>query len=102
MSAIPIDYYLILSIGLFLIGVCGVIFRRNVLIVLMSIELMLNGVNISFITFSRFKGDMLGQVVVFFSIAIAAAEAALGLAIVIALFSHFKSINIDDARTMRS
>ena len=80
MALIPLNYYLILSAVIFAIGVIGVLVRRNLIVVLMSIELMLNAVNITFIAFSRYMGSMAGQVIVFFVMAVAAAEAVIGLA----------------------
>jgi len=88
---VPLEYYLILSAVIFAIGVIGVLVRRNLIVVLMSIELMLNAVNLTFITFSRFLGSMQGQVIVFFVMAVAAAEAVIGLAIVISVFRHRRS-----------
>ncbi len=93
----PLEHYLLLSAFLLLVGVVGALSRRNGLIVLMSVELMLNAANLAFVAFSRFLGDMSGQVLVFFVIAVAAAEVAVGLAIVIALFRNTESVNLDDA-----
>jgi len=98
---VPLTYFLYLATALFVIGVCGVLVRRNVLIVLMSIELMLNAANIALVTFSRQWGDLDGQVMAFFTIAVAAAEAAVGLAIVVAVFRARTGIDIDDVRTLR-
>lgn len=91
---IGLSHYLILSALLFTLGVLGVLLRRNVLIILMSIELMLNAVNLSFVAFSRFGDHIDGQLVVFFVMTIAAAEAAVGLAIVVSIFKRFKEVNI--------
>jgi NADH-quinone oxidoreductase subunit K len=91
---------LILSAVLFVIGVVGVLTRRNALILFMSIELMLNAVNLSFVAFSRLYGAT-GQVFVIFVMAVAAAEAAVGLAIVIAVFRHRQSVDLDDLRFLR-
>ena len=88
-------HYLILSIILFSIGTAGVMVRRNLLVVLMSLELMLNGVNISLVAFSQMHGNMEGQVLIFFSMVVAAAEVALGLAIVILLFRQRRELNIE-------
>ncbi|MBI2992259.1 MAG: NADH-quinone oxidoreductase subunit NuoK, partial [Deltaproteobacteria bacterium] len=85
---VPLDYYLILSAALFVIGVAGVVIRRNIIVILMSVELMLNAVNLTFIAFSRSLGTMDGQVIVFFVMTVAAAEAVIGLAIVISVFRH--------------
>lgn len=95
MVALP--HYLLLSAFLFLVGVVGALSRRNGLIVFMSIELMLNAANLAFVAFSRFLADPAGQILVFFVIAVAAAEVAVGLAIVIALFRNIESVNLDDA-----
>ncbi len=90
---VPLNYYLILSAVVFAIGVLGVLARRNLIVVLMSIELMLNAVNLTFIAFSRFLGSMEGQVAVFFVMAVAAAEAVIGLAIIISVFRHRQSLD---------
>jgi len=90
-----------LSAILFFIGVFGVLFRRNLIIIFMSIELMLNGVNLSFVTFSRYNGTMDGHVIAFFIMALAAAEAAIGLAILVMLFRNRKTVQADDMRLMR-
>jgi len=96
-----LSYYLTLSAILFAVGVVGVLTRRNVIIVFMSIELMLNSVNLSLVAFSSFLGDPTGQILVFFVIAVAAAEAAVGLAIVIALFRNKQTVNIDEINIMK-
>jgi len=92
----PIGHYLFLSLALFLIGAVGVMTRRNVLIVLMSIELILNSVNINLVAFSRIYGDVAGQVFALFIIAIAAAEAAVGLGIIIAFFRNRETVHADE------
>ena len=91
----PIGHYLFLSLALFLIGAIGVITRRNVIIVLMSIELILNAVNINLVAFSRYFGDVAGQVFALFIIADAAAEAAVGLGIIILTARNRRSLNIE-------
>ena len=101
MTAIPLQYYLILSAILFSIGVVGVLVRRNAIIVFMSIELMLNSVNLTLIAFSAFMGNSTGQILVFFVMAVAAAEAAVGLAIVIALFRNKQTVNIDEINILK-
>ena len=88
------SHFLILSALLFSFGVIGVLMRRNAIVILMSIELMLNAVNLTFVTFSRSSGKMEGQVMVFFVMAIAAAEAAVGLALAVSIFKRFKEMNI--------
>jgi NADH-quinone oxidoreductase subunit K len=98
---IPISWYLTLSAVLFAIGVVGVVVRRNVIVILMAIELMLNGVNLTFVALARQLGSVDGQVVVFFVMAVAAAEAAVGLAIVIAFFRNRESVNADDLALLR-
>ena len=91
---VTLSHYLILSALLFVIGFLGVLLRRNALVVLMSIELMLNAINLTFVAFSRFMNNLDGQVIVFFVMAIAAAEAAIGLAIVVSVFKRFGGIHI--------
>ncbi|MBN1634709.1 MAG: NADH-quinone oxidoreductase subunit NuoK [Ignavibacteria bacterium] len=98
---VSLDYFLTLSIILFSIGVIGVLIRRNAIIIFMSIELMLNSVNLSLISFSSFMGDSQGQILVFFVMAVAAAEAAVGLAIIIALFRNKETINIDEINILK-
>ena len=98
---VPLDYYLILSAVIFAIGVVGVLVRRNLIVVLMSIELMLNAVNLTFVTFSRFLGSMQGQVIVFFVMAVAAAEAVIGLAIVISVFRHRRSLDPQEMQLLK-
>ena len=87
--------YLILSALLFAIGTAGVFLRRNLITILLSIEIMLNAVNLTFVAFGRYQGTVDGQIIVFFVMTVAAAEAAVGLAIVIALFRHRESLNPD-------
>ena len=92
---IPLSYYLIVSAILFALGVAGVFLRRNLITILLSIEIMLNAVNLTFVAFGRFAADVDGQIIVFFVMTVAAAEAAVGLAIVIGLFRHRESLNPD-------
>ncbi len=87
-------HYLILSALLFACGMAGIFLRRNVIVMMMSIELMLNAVNISFVAFSYYMGLLEAQVMVFFVMTIAAAEAAVGLALVVAIFKRFNEVNI--------
>jgi NADH-quinone oxidoreductase subunit K len=96
-----IEGALVTSALLFALGFVGVIIRRNVLIVLMCVELMLNAVNIALIAFSRARGDVHGHGLTFFVIALAAAEAAVGLAIVVAVFRSRKTVNIDEVSLMK-
>jgi NADH-quinone oxidoreductase subunit K len=98
---IPITHFLYLACALFVIGMLGVMLRRNVLIVLMSIELMLNGANIALVAFSRLHGNLDGQVMAMFTIAVAAAEAAVGLAIVVSIFRSRTGTDIDDLSMLR-
>src|ERR671918_663447 len=88
-----LDHYLLLSAVLFAIGTAGVFLRRNLITILLSIEIMLNAVNLTFVAFGRYQGNVDGQIIVFFVMTVAAAEAAVGLAIVIALFRHRESLN---------
>ena len=101
MTSIPLSHWLMLGAALFTIGTVGVLTRRNALVVFMSIELMLNAVNLTLLAFSRYRGDEQGHVIAFFIIAVAAAEAAVGLAIVLSLFRHRRSINLDEARLLK-
>ena len=101
MTGIPLNYYLTLSAVLFTIGVVGVLTRRNAIIVFMSVELMLNSVNLTLVAFSSFLGNTNGQILVFFVMAVAAAEAAVGLAIIIALFRNKQTVNIDEINIMK-
>ncbi len=98
---LAIDWYLSLSAVLFTLGVLGVMLRRNAIVVFLSIELMLNAVNLTLVAFSQAFGDVDGQILVFFVMAVAAAEAAVGLAIVIALFRNRETINIDEINLLR-
>jgi NADH-quinone oxidoreductase subunit K len=98
---IPLEYYLTLSAVLFATGVIGVLTRRNAIIVFMSIELMLNAVNLSLVAFSQYLGTTTGQVFVFFVMAVAAAESAIGLAIIIALFRNKQTLNIDELNLLK-
>jgi NADH-quinone oxidoreductase subunit K len=93
---VPIHYYLVLSALVFVIGVAGVIIRRNLIIILMAIELMLNAVNLTFVAFARAQGSMDGQVIVFFVMTVAAAEAVIGLAIIIAIYRHRQTLDPEE------
>jgi NADH-quinone oxidoreductase subunit K len=97
----PTHVYISLSLILFLIGTAGVLLRRNALIVLMSIELQLNAGNLAFLAFARSLGDLKGQVFSFFVIALAAAEAAVGLAILVGIYRTRQTVNLDEASLMR-
>ncbi len=99
---VTVAHYLVLAAVLFSVSVAGIfINRRNVIVLLMCIELMLLAVNFNFIAFSRLLGDTLGQVFVFFILTVAAAEAAIGLAILVVLFRNTRSINVDDMDTLK-
>lgn len=98
---VNINFYLILALLLFSIGVVGVLVRRNAIIVFMCIELMLNSVNLILVAFSSYLGTINGQMLVFFVITVAAAEAAIGLAIIIALFRNRETINIDEINILK-
>jgi NADH-quinone oxidoreductase subunit K len=98
---IPTEYLVLLSLLLVVIGVAGVLIRRNVIIILMSIELILNAANINFVAFSRQWNNLVGQIFGVFNITIAAAEVAVGLAIVIALFRNRETVNVDEMNLMK-
>lgn len=96
-----LEYYLILSALLFTIGVIGVLVRRNAIIIFMCIELMLNAANLAFVAISRNLGETTGQVFVFFVMTVAAAEVAIGLAIIVSVFKHRQSINVDEVNSLK-
>ncbi|MBW7888289.1 MAG: NADH-quinone oxidoreductase subunit NuoK [Bacteroidetes bacterium] len=98
---IPLSHYLLLSAVIFSVGVVGVMTRRNAIVVFMCIELMLNSVNLTLVAFSSYLGDATGQMLVFFVMVVAAAEAAVGLAIVISLFRNKQTVNIDDINILK-
>ena len=98
---IPLSHCLALSAILFVLGTVGFVFRRNVITIFMCIELMLNAVNLAFIAFSRYRGNLDGQLFVFFVIVVAAAEAAVGLAIIIALYRTRETLSIDELDSMK-
>ena len=101
MSAAPITWYLVLGAVLFSIGALGVLIRRNVIVMFMSIELMLNAVNLVFVAFARQLHSVDGQVIVFFVMTVAAAEAAVGLAIIISVFRNRETLNADEFNLLR-
>ena len=101
MTETPLAWYLVLSAVLFVIGVLGVLVRRNVIIIFMAIELMLNAVNLAFVALARHLGSIDGQVVVFFVMTVAAAKAAVGLAIILAVFRTRATTNADDLVSLR-
>jgi NADH-quinone oxidoreductase subunit K len=95
------SWLMALSAAIFAIGVAGVLLRRNILVMFMSIELMLNAVNLAFVTMARRMGSMDGQVIVFFVMTVAAAEAAVGLAIIISIFRNRETVNADELNLMK-
>jgi len=97
---ITVHHYLILSLVLFALGVAGVLVRRNALILLMSIELMLNAANLALLAFARSMGDETGHGLALFVMVVAAAEAAVGLALVLAIFRHRRTANVDEVRSL--
>jgi len=101
MGPTPLGWYLALSAVLFAIGVLGVLVRRNVIIIFMAIEIMLNAVNLAFVAFARSLGSMDGQVMVFFVMTVAAAEAAVGLAIILAIFRSRGTTNADELVSLK-
>ncbi len=101
MGEVTIGWYIALSAALFTIGALGVLVRRNAIIIFMSIELMLNAANLAFVAFARHLNDLNGQVIVFFVITVAAAEVAVGLALIVAIFRTKHSINIDELHMLK-
>jgi NADH-quinone oxidoreductase subunit K len=102
MSQVPASWFLTLSAVLFVLGVAGFIFRRSIITMFMSIELMLNAVNLSFVTFSYELKQVDGHLFVFFVMVVAAAEAAVGLAIILTVFKNRKTLNIDEVDSMKN
>jgi NADH-quinone oxidoreductase subunit K len=98
---VEISNYLYLSAVLFAIGAAGVLLRRNAIVVFMCVELMLNAVNLSFVTFARMQGNLDGQVIAFFVMVVAAAEVVVGLAVIITMFRSRRSISVDDANLLK-
>jgi NADH-quinone oxidoreductase subunit K len=98
---VPVEYYIILSAILFSIGVAGVVFRRNPLVIFMSIELMLNAANLAIVAFSSVLKSFSGQIFVFFVIAVAAAEVAVGLALIVEIFKSKRTIDVDQLNSMK-
>ena len=101
LNTIPINYYVLLTAILFTIGVMGVLFRRNAIIIFMCIELMLNAVNLLLTAFSAQQGNADGQVMVFFIMAVAAAEVAVGLAILVMIYNNIKSVDINELNKLK-
>ena len=102
MNAIPISWFLTLSAVLFALGVAGFLFRRNIITVFMSIELMLNAVNLSFVTFSYQHKEVSGHLFTFFVMVVAAAEAAVGLAIILTVFKNRQTLEIDEVSSLKN
>ena len=98
---VPIDYYLGLSIILFTIGALGVLIRRNAIVIFMSVELMLNAANLAFVAYARYWQSMNGQIFVFFIMTVAAAEVAIGLALIVTIFRTKASIDVDQISTLK-
>jgi NADH-quinone oxidoreductase subunit K len=98
---VPITYYVSLSAILFAIGAIGVLVRRNAIVIFMSVELMLNSANLAFVAFARYYAALNGQIFVFFVMAVAAAEVAVGLALIVAIFHSKQSINVDDLDSLK-
>jgi NADH-quinone oxidoreductase subunit K len=101
MTAVPPGYYLALAGLLFTVGVLGVLVRRNAIVIFMFIELMLNAINLAFVTFARMHGNVEGQVLVFFVLVVAAAEAVVGLAIIVSIFRRRATANVDDVNLLK-
>jgi len=99
--SVGLGHYLVVSALLFCLGLLGVIVRRNLLVIYMSLELMLNAANLAFVALSRFNNNLSGQVMVFFIITVAAAEVSVGLALIVALFRKRQSAHVEDLTTMR-
>lgn len=98
---VTLEHYILLGTLLFLVGVAGFLTRRNIFLMFMSVELMMNGVNICFVSFSRYFQDMSGQIFVLFIMTVAAAEAAIGLAIILTLFRNRQTLNADEFSLMK-
>ena len=98
---VPLSYYLVLSGIVFLTGVIGVLLRRNIIIILLSVELMLNATNINFVAFSQYLHNVAGQVFVFFALTVAAAEVAVGLAIVLSAYRNKPTVDVDEIRQLK-
>ncbi len=98
---VPVTYYLALSAVMFVIGIVGVLIKRNSLVIFMSLELMFNSANLAFVTFARMFGDMQGQLFVFFVMTVAAAEVAIGLALMVEIFRTKRSIDTDQMNSLK-
>lgn len=100
MNSVPVEAFIALSFVLFILGTLGVLLRKNAILIFMSVELMLNASNLALVAFARQWGDLNGQIFVFFVMTVAAAEVAIGLALIVAIFRNKQSINIDDLHQM--
>lgn len=98
---VPVSYYLALSATLFVLGILGVLLRRNALVIFMSLELMFNAANLAFVTFARMFGALEGQLIVFFVMTVAAAEVAIGLALMVEIFRTRRSIDMDEMSSLK-
>ena len=98
---VPVSYYVALAAILFTIGAVGVLVRRNAIVIFMSVELMLNAANLAFVAFAQAYGAMNGQIFVFFVVTVAAAEVAVGLALIVAIFRTRRSINVDEMHELK-
>ena len=101
LASVPAEYYLLLSAAVFCIGVFGILTRQNALLFLMSVELLLNAANINLVAFSRFHGNLTGQTFSLFTLALAAAEVAIGIGIILVLYRNFDDVNVTEATTLR-
>ncbi|WP_256558439.1 NADH-quinone oxidoreductase subunit NuoK [Salinilacihabitans rarus] len=101
MSAVPIEYYVLLSMALFCVGLFGILTRRNALLFLMSVEIMLNAANVNLIAFAFYHGNLTGQVFALFTMALAAAEVAVGLGIIMVLYRNFRDVDVTVPSAMR-
>jgi NADH-quinone oxidoreductase subunit K len=101
MNAVGLQQYLFVSISLFCLGLLGVIIRRNVLVIYMSLELMLNAANLALVAFSRYNNNLDGQIIVFFIITVAASEVAVGLALIVALYRRRQTTHVEDLATLK-
>ena len=98
---VGLEHYLVVSVLLFSLGLLGVIVRRNLLVIYMSLELMLNAANLALVAFSRFNDNLNGQIMVFFIITVAAAEVSVGLALIVALYRRHQTAHVEDLTTMK-
>jgi NADH-quinone oxidoreductase subunit K len=102
MTPVGLQHYLVVSVLLFCLGLLGVIVRRNVLVIYMSLELMLNAANLALAAFSRFNNNLDGQIIVFFIITVAASEVAVGLALIVALYRRRQTTHVEDLATLKN